>query len=218
VDRAIGVELTAYGERGLLIQVRDTVEGTESVEGLVLGWAQAVRDARLTAVLDVVPAAQSVLLHLAEGVRPQQLRDTIAALQPSPEAVEPDGSVVEILVTYDGPDLDDVARLTGLTTAEVVAAHTGTLWRVAFAGFVPGFAYLTSPDGRLSVPRRADPRTRVPPGAVAVAGGYSAVYPRASPGGWRLIGQTDRPMWDLEADPPATLTPGRSVRFVDRSR
>lgn len=216
MDRAIDrVELTAYGERGLLIQVRDEVDGPEVV---VNGWAEAVRAARLPGVVDIVPAARSVLLHLADGVRPQQVRDTIAGLQPLSVASEDDLAIVEIEVTYDGPDLDDVAIATGRSVAEVVAAHTGTLWRAAFVGFAPGFAYLTSADNPLAVPRRSEPRTRVPAGAVALAAGYSAVYPRSSPGGWQLIGHTDRAMWVPSADPPALLTPGRSVRFVARSR
>ncbi len=96
----------------------------------------------------------------------------------------------------------------------MVAAHTGTAWTAAFSGFAPGFAYLTGGDPRLSVPRRAEPRTRVPAGAVALAGGFSGVYPRASPGGWQLLGRTDLAVWDLARDPPALLRPGVRVRFT----
>jgi KipI family sensor histidine kinase inhibitor len=118
-------------------------------------------------------------------------------------------------VTYDGPDLDDVTRLTGLSRAEVVAAHTGTPWRVAFGGFAPGFAYLVGGDPRLRVPRRVRPRPSVPAGSVALAGEFSGVYPRSSPGGWQLLGRTDTVLWDVDRDPPALLTPGTIVRFVD---
>jgi KipI family sensor histidine kinase inhibitor len=86
---------------------------------------------------------------------------------------------------------------------------------VAFGGFAPGFAYLTGGDSRLRVPRRSEPRTTVPAGSVALAGEYSAVYPRSSPGGWQLIGRTDAAIWDLEHDPPALLRPGTWVRFVE---
>ena len=120
----------------------------------------------------------------------------------------------EIAVSYDGPDLDEVARLTGLTAAEVIAAHTATPWRVAFGGFAPGFAYLTGGDPRLRVPRRGVPRTSVPAGAVALAGEFSAVYPQSSPGGWQLIGRTDTVMFDPARDPAALLRPGDRVRFV----
>jgi KipI family sensor histidine kinase inhibitor len=121
----------------------------------------------------------------------------------------------EIVVRYDGPDLDEVARLTGLTHAEVVAAHTGTPWRVAFGGFAPGFAYLVGGDPRLHVPRRERPRPSVPAGSVGLAGEFSGVYPRSSPGGWQLVGTTDAVLWDADREPPALLSPGTTVRFVD---
>jgi len=122
---------------------------------------------------------------------------------------------VEILVHYDGPDLDEVCELTGLTRAEVVAAHTQTPWRVAFAGFSPGFAYLFGGDSRLQVPRRNEPRTSVPAGSVGLAGEFSAVYPRSSPGGWQLLGHTEAILWDVGHQPPALLQPGSLVQFVD---
>ena len=118
-------------------------------------------------------------------------------------------------MTYDGPDLHDVAARTGLTTAEVVAAHTALPWRVAFGGFAPGFAYLVGGDPRLVVPRRDHPRPTVPAGAVGLAGEFSGIYPRSSPGGWQLLGTTDVVLWDVDRDPPALLTPGTTVHFVD---
>ena len=118
---------------------------------------------------------------------------------------------------YDGPDLADVAELTGLSVTEVIAAHTGTDWRVAFGGFAPGFAYLTGATRGLRVPRRTEPRTAVPAGRVGLAGEFSAIYPRSSPGGWQLIGRTDVGVFDIDRDPPALLQPGTVVRFVDVS-
>lgn len=120
---------------------------------------------------------------------------------------------VEIEVVYDGPDLADVARHTGLTAQEVIEAHTGTPWRVGFTGFAPGFGYLVGGDPRLRVPRLATPRKSVPAGSVALAGDYSGIYPRSSPGGWQLIGRTSAVLWDLAQDPPALLTPGTIVTF-----
>jgi KipI family sensor histidine kinase inhibitor len=108
-----------------------------------------------------------------------------------------------------------VAAHTGLTRAEVVTAHTGQPWRAAFAGFAPGFCYLTGGDPRLDVPRRPESRTSVPAGSVALAGGFSAVYPRESPGGWQLIGTTDAVLWDVDRQPPALISEGAWVRFVD---
>jgi KipI family sensor histidine kinase inhibitor len=128
-----------------------------------------------------------------------------------PGSTAPDGPVVDIDVIYDGPDLDEVGRLTGLDRDGVVAAHTGTPWRVAFGGFAPGFAYLVGGDPRLDVPRREEPRTSVPAGSVGLAGEFSGIYPRSSPGGWQLIGRTDAVLWNLERG--ALLQPGGSVRF-----
>ncbi len=178
-------------------------------------------------VTDVVPAARTVLLLTREGT---DLTALSAAVRSLPDSVRlTDGSdtrsgcrkpqrkshEVEVVVRYDGPDLDEVAALTGLTRAEVVAAHTGTPWRVAFGGFAPGFAYLVGGDPRLHVPRRDRPRPSVPAGSVGLAGEFSGVYPRSSPGGWQLLGTTDAVLWDADREPPALLGPGTTVRFVD---
>ncbi|MFB2583880.1 5-oxoprolinase subunit B family protein [Herbiconiux liukaitaii] len=121
---------------------------------------------------------------------------------------------VEIRVRYDGPDLEEVARLSGLSVDEVIAAHTRSTWSAAFIGFAPGFAYLTGDDRRLDVPRRSTPRPAVPAGSVALAAGYCGIYPRESPGGWHLIGTTDAVLWDASREQPALLAPGTEVRFV----
>lgn len=120
---------------------------------------------------------------------------------------------IDIDVVYEGPDLGRVAGMTGLSTEAVIAAHTGTPWRVEYCGFAPGFAYLTGGDSRLVVPRLDTPRPEVPCGAVGLAGEYSGIYPRRSPGGWNLIGRTGAVLWDLDRDPPALLRPGMTVRF-----
>ncbi len=113
----------------------------------------------------------------------------------------------------DGPDLAPVAEELGLSPAEVVALHTGSDLEVLFLGFAPGFAYLGELPDPLRVPRLATPRVRVPAGSVAIAGAMSAIYPHASPGGWRILGRTDTPLWDPAATPPARLRPGDKVRF-----
>jgi 5-oxoprolinase (ATP-hydrolysing) subunit B len=95
---------------------------------------------------------------------------------------------VEVPVPYDGEDLDDVAQLTGMSPREVVARHCAGEHIVAFCGFSPGFAYITGLDPALRVPRRPSPRTKVPAGAIALADQFTGVYPRTSPGGWRIIG------------------------------
>lgn len=177
-------------------------------------------------VTETVPAARTVLLRLAPGTDPVAVRRAVLAARRSAAgaaagAAVPDASPeepVRIPVRYDGQDLAAVAELTHLTEPEVIAAHTGTVWTVAFCGFAPGFGYLTGGDTRLRVPRRAEPRLRVPAGSVALAGEYTAVYPGASPGGWRLIGTTDVPVWRVDRDPPALLRPGVRVHFTDAGR
>jgi len=172
------------------------------------------------AVDHLVAGARTVLVVLRDpGRRSDVGRECLdeatrltVAVAPPADAAE---LVIEVLVRYDGPDLDEVAHLTGLTRDEVVRAHTGTTWRVGFGGFAPGFAYLVDGDPRLHVPRRGEPRTRVPAGSVALAGDFSGIYPQDSPGGWQLIGTTDAVLWDVDRDPPALLAPGTSVRFVD---
>jgi KipI family sensor histidine kinase inhibitor len=200
------------GDRGLLVEVDDL--------DTVLALADRLRAAALAGVQDVVPASRTLLIRTEPGLDLRRLGSEILDLAGDLQVgATPDAStaVIDIRVRYDGPDLDEVAAVTGLTRAEVVAAHTGQPWRAAFAGFAPGFCYLTGGDPRLEVPRRHESRTSVPAGSVALAGGFSAVYPRESPGGWQLIGTTDAVLWDVDRQPPALLQSGGWVRFVDVS-
>ncbi|GAB4008027.1 5-oxoprolinase subunit B family protein [Nocardioides ultimimeridianus] len=197
-----------YGDRALLVELPDTAA--------VVAYADLLRaDARVgELVADVVPGARTVLLVARPGVAMDRLLAVVPdAVAPGLARSGPSDQVRRIPTRYDGPDLADVARLTGLAESEVVSAHTGTPWRVAFGGFAPGFAYLVGGDPRLHVPRRATPRTRVPAGAVGLAGEFSGIYPRESPGGWQLIGSTEAVLWDLARDEPALLTAGTTVRF-----
>lgn len=217
-DAMVIPAITDYGDQALLLQFDSTAE--------VLAWHDVLRDADLLGVVDIVPAARTVLVKLdgpryAAIVR-QQLSKLRLGQEALDEATAPlDGKAdVVIDVVYDGEDLDEVARLTGLTPRDVVAAHTGKPWRVGFAGFAPGFGYLVGGDERLTVPRRSEPRTKVPAGSVGLAGEFSGVYPRQSPGGWQLIGRTSEdqaPLWDVDRDPPALLTPGKWVQFREVS-
>jgi KipI family sensor histidine kinase inhibitor len=173
----------------------------------------ALRAAALPGVTDLVPAARTVLIRLDPAVTsPARVREMVAGLPVDPGR-RPDVGTVTVAVRYDGPDLGAVAAYTGLTEADVIARHTGSRWTVAFAGFAPGFGYLTGGDPRLDVPRRETPRTRIPAGSVGLAGRFSGVYPHDSPGGWQLIGSTTLRMWDLDREPPALLAPGVRVRF-----
>ncbi len=196
-----------YGDQALMVQCGSTAE--------VLAWAAALRDAALPAVVDVVPAARTVLVKLDGPGHQGVIRHRLRRMRVTAEDTAPQhrGADVVIDVVYDGPDLAEVADRTGLTVAQVIEAHTATPWRVGFSGFAPGFAYLVDGDPRLRVPRRAEPRTAVPAGSVGLAGEFSAVYPRQSPGGWQLIGRTDAVLWDLQRPDPALLTQGMWVRF-----
>lgn len=211
VPGAGAMPIRDYGDRALLLEFDTTAE--------VLAWSEAIRRVDLPGVLDIVPAARTVLVKLAEPRYQAPTRQRLGGLRnhPDPEAelIPPAGGRADLTidVVYDGPDLDEVARLTGLTPDDVVAAHTGSMWRVAFGGFAPGFAYLVGGDRRLEVPRRSEPRTKVPAGAVGLAGEFSGVYPRESPGGWQLIGRTSAVLWDINRDSPALLTSGMWVQF-----
>ncbi|OMB79446.1 5-oxoprolinase subunit B family protein [Mycolicibacterium conceptionense] len=197
-----------YGDQALLLEFDSTAD--------VLAWTATLTAAQLLGVLDIVPASRTILIKLADPryQAPTRQRLSKLRLQPGSAPVRPTGQPdVTIDVVYDGADLGDVATLTGLTPEQVIAAHTGTPWQVGFMGFAPGFAYLVGGDERLRVPRRTEPRTTVPPGAVALAGEFSGIYPRQSPGGWQLIGRTDAVLFDVHRDKPALLTPGTWVQF-----
>ncbi|RKE22946.1 5-oxoprolinase subunit PxpB [Streptomyces sp. TLI_171] len=196
------------GSDAVLIEVEDA----EQVQQL----HAALHAAPPTGVTELVPAARTVLVRYDPAVADwQRLRAAVTALTLAEAAVAAPAETVRIPVRYDGPDLAEVARATGLTPRQVVERHTAAHYRVAFCGFAPGFAYLTGLDPRLHVPRRAEPRTRVPAGAVAIADEYTGIYPRQSPGGWQLLGTTALTLWDPTADPPTRLRPGTAVRFVE---
>jgi KipI family sensor histidine kinase inhibitor len=207
MDLSVVDTVLDYGDQALLFQFDNTAE--------VLAWTAALREAALPGVLDIVPASRTVLLKL-DGPRHQSaIRRRLRTLQVTPDTAStatPEQAMT-IDVVYDGADLAEVADLTGLTTAQVINAHTATPWQVGFGGFAPGFAYLIGGDPRLAVPRRAEPRSSVPAGAVGLAGEFTGIYPRRSPGGWQLIGHTDAVMWDIDRPNPALLTPGMWVQF-----
>jgi KipI family sensor histidine kinase inhibitor len=195
-----------YGDQALLLQFDSTTE--------VLAWSAAVRKAALPEVLDIVPAARTVLLKLDGSGRQGATRRRLRTLEVATGAeTTTAGEPLVIDVVYDGDDLAEVAELTGLTTQGVVDAHTAKPWTVGFCGFAPGFAYLVGGDPRLAVPRRSDPRPSVPAGAVGLAGEFTGIYPRRSPGGWQLVGRTDAVLWDIDRPDPALLTPGIWVQF-----
>ncbi|MFD9736895.1 5-oxoprolinase subunit PxpB [Umezawaea sp. NPDC059074] len=172
----------------------------------------ALHAADLPNLLELVPAARTVLISVHPGTDLTPVRrvlDTVDLAHPT----KTESRDIRIPVHYDGPDLALVAETAGLTEAEVVDLHSGTEYEVAFCGFAPGFGYLVGLPEPLRQPRLDSPRTKVPAGSVAIAGEFTAAYPRATPGGWRLLGRTDTTLFDPRRDEPALLAPGDRVRF-----
>ncbi|HET6739422.1 MAG TPA: allophanate hydrolase subunit 1 [Kribbella sp.] len=194
------------GDRALLVEL----DGLDEV----LGYYATLSADPPAGVVDIVPAARTILVTTTGDL--PSLSRALQDLTPTQDR-RTAGDLVELPVVYDGEDLDDVADLLGCTATEVIARHTADEWTVAFSGFAPGFGYLTS-TGDWDIPRRSSPRTKVPAGAVALAGEFSGVYPRESPGGWQLIGRTSVQIFDASREPAALFHPGRRVRFVDAGR
>ncbi|WP_309128850.1 urea amidolyase family protein [Microbacterium sp.] len=199
--------LTA-SDRALLVEAADLDEAMR----LNLAWDG------VPGVVERIPGARTVLVRFDPvRVSARALAETLESTEVDAEHV-PHNREVIIPVRYDGEDLEDVAALLGVSSEEVVNRHLAAEWQVAFSGFAPGFGYTVSGDPLFDVPRRSSPRTRVPAGSVALAGHFTGVYPRESPGGWQLIGRTDAVMWDIDRDPPALLSPGTLVRFERAAR
>ncbi|WP_331779875.1 5-oxoprolinase/urea amidolyase family protein [Kocuria flava] len=172
----------------------------------------ALAGAGLPGLVDCAAGAETVVVRASSPAALRRIVAAARAVAPGAEAsAEP--RTVDVDVVYDGEDLEAVGERTGLGAEGVVRAHSGQEWTAAFAGFAPGFFYCLGEAGTLDVPRRESPRTAVPAGAVALAGRFSAVYPRRSPGGWQLIGRTDAVLFDLDRDEPALLRPGDRVRY-----
>jgi KipI family sensor histidine kinase inhibitor len=209
--------IRAAGDAALLVQAGTEPPGPARLRAAILAE-------NFPGILDIVPGAETVLVVVEPG-HPglPELAGRLRALASEVTGSAGSGGaggdgvlgagVIEIPVRYDGPDLAEVAEETGLSPEQVIERHAGAEYLVGWLGFSPGFGYLTGLDPALQVPRRASPRTSVPAGSVAIAGPLAAVYPSASPGGWRLLGRTAARLWDERRDPPAVLAPGQRVRF-----
>lgn len=199
-------EILRYGPFGLRLRPR------HHTPAVVAAW---IRHRYATQVREVVPGATTVLIEWRSiAACEEALRELPSLAGPLDAESEIQADPLTCPVRFDGPDLAEVAYLTRRSESEVIELVTGARLEVAFCGFAPGFGYLTGLPEVLHLPRRATPRTRVEAGSMAIAAGYAAIYPRASPGGWHLLGTCDLPLWDFNADPPALMTPGREVRFT----
>jgi KipI family sensor histidine kinase inhibitor len=201
------VDIRRVGATGLMIEVDDP-----------LAWFSALRqrrDAGEFAATEIIPGARTVLL---DGVADPVTLAAAIPDWPAPSGLARRSRRVDVPVAFDGEDLSFVASHWDMTVNQAVARLAETVFTVAFCGFAPGFGYLTGGPATLHVPRHPEPRTSVPAGAVGLAGEFTGVYPRSSPGGWQLIGRTEVAVFDPDRDPPALLAPGARVRFtaVDR--
>lgn len=199
------MQVLPCGIHAVLVELEDGTERADLVRRL--------EHHPLPGVAEIVPAAQTVLLVLEPGADRRAVAQCITDLPEAPADDSAPDHVVTIEVTYDGPDLADVATHLSISTDEVVRRHTSQTWTCEFVGFLPGFGYLDGEDESLTVPRKDTPRDRVPTGSVALAAGWSAVYPSSSPGGWQLIGRSSDSMFDIDRDPPGLVRAGTRVRF-----
>jgi len=202
------------GDDALIVRFANTISW--AVGARVRAAAASIRALQIHSVTDVVPAYTTIAVYFD---RTDIAFDTIAhaivpAINANATEMSEDGTLIEIPVRYDGPDLLEVAELTGLTVSDVIARHSSRTYHAYMAGFAPGFVYLGDLDPSLVLSRRAAPRVRVPAGSVAIAAAQTAVYPLETPGGWHLIGSTALTMFDADRDPPALIRAGDTVRFV----
>jgi KipI family sensor histidine kinase inhibitor len=199
-------ELREVGERGLLIELGSVGEVAAAFRHYAL--------ARHHVGLEEVVPGHTTLLLIGRERRPEiePISDVADTREEEP------APALEIPVTYDGPDLAMVGGASGMSPEEVARRHEAARYDVAFLGFAPGQAYLVGGDPALAAPRRAEPRTRVPAGSVAIAGEYTTVYPSSTPGGWQLLGRTETKLFDPSCDPPALLSPGATVTFTSTRR
>ena len=189
-----------------------TFEGEEAAaNGAARAAAAAILASRLPGLVDVVPAARSVLVAGTPELDPERLRVFETARLETARAASP--RTHEIRMVPDGADLDEIASRSGLSPAAFLEVFAQLPFTVGFLGFSPGFAYLYGLPRAFHLPRRGTPRVAVPAGSIALAGPYVGIYPASTPGGWNLLGTTQRRLFDLRADPPFLFAPGDRVRF-----
>jgi inhibitor of KinA len=213
-----GFSIVPLAESALLVRLSDEEIVDPVVAGRAAALADAIEQLDLTGVTDVVPAFTTVMVCFdPREVHPADLGAQIDQVASEASTTEPPrGRRVTIPVAYGGafgPDLDDVANHAGLAADDVIARHSGADYLVSVMGFAPGWAYLLGLPPELAIPRLTNPRTRIPPGSVAIGGDQTGIYPLATPGGWRLIGRTPVRMFDPNRPEPFFFHAGDTVRF-----
>jgi KipI family sensor histidine kinase inhibitor len=209
------VRLLSCGDTALAVEFGDAIEA--HVSALVLALAERLTAAAIAGVGELVPTFRSLTVYYDPNVLSQaELKEKLRPLLGGLEAAEGAGRLWRLPACYDSsvaPDMAEVAHRTGLTPDQVAEAHSATTYHVYMVGFLPGYPYMGDLPPELALPRRENPRTKVPPGSIAIATSLTAVYTLESPGGWHLIGRTPVPLWDLRRDPPAVLAAGDKVQF-----
>jgi len=210
----------AAGDTAMVVEFGDRVEPEMSAR--VLALARRVEAAAIAGVVETVPTFRSLMVHYDPlTITNQQLRIRLAPLLEELSGQVAAGRHWRLPACYDpslGLDLAEVAERTGLSAANVVAAHSGAPFRVYMVGFLPGFAYLGGLPTALALPRRENPRLKVDAGSIAIAMAMSVIYSIDSPGGWNVLARTPVRLWDLRRDPAALVSAGDTVRFAPISR
>jgi inhibitor of KinA len=209
------VRFLSAGDCALVVEFGDRVDRTVSAE--VLRLYAVIRSARIEGVVETVPTFRSLMVHYDPLTTTRAgLEQAITTLLERDTHSHAVATLWRVPACYEdafAPDLAEVARLTGLTPQEVVSLHIGTRFHVYMLGFLPGFPYMGDLPETLALPRRAEPRLRVPAGSISIATNLTAIYPFESPGGWHLIGATPIRLFDERRPKPALLTPGDGVVF-----
>ncbi len=207
------MRIGSYGTQALLVELDSAAEAA--------ALRKRLDEAPLPGTVETMPGLRTVLVRFDPSVTAAaSMANRLTAVElgraraDDPAGADDAAEPVQVRVAYDGPDLDDVAKYTGLTVDEVIAAHQAITYRVALIGMAPGFYFLAGGDERLQVPRRPSPRPRVPRGALGLAGAFTGVYPKAGPGGWQLIGRVLDDLWHPTRLPAALLAPGAAVRLT----
>jgi KipI family sensor histidine kinase inhibitor len=216
------IRISSAGDAALLVELPPSIDPQTSARVIALG--DAVRACCASLIRDIVVGYCSLTVYFDPlKLDPAWLEAELRRLaQELPPSVTVEGGLIDVPVCYGGdlgPDLADVAATAGCSEEEVIALHSGATYLVYLVGFVPGFPYMAEVHPRIALPRRATPRTRVPPGSVAIAAGQTGIYPSETPGGWHLIGRTRVKPYDPDRQFPFIFTPGDRVRFrpVDRA-
>lgn len=210
--------IQALGDGALIARFGEAIDA--QVVARVQAVAQRLRASAPAQVVDIVPAYASIAVFAAPDAAATdaallgRLERWFAECIDSACATQAPSRVVEIPVRYDGADLAHIAAHTGLDADEVVHRHACGQYTVAMLGFAPGFPYLLGLDPALATPRRAQPRTQVAAGSVGIGGAQTGIYPRASPGGWQILGHTPLSLFDAARPEPSLLQPGDRVRLV----